>query len=49
LLNAGAAIYAAGAASGLREGVDAARAAVDDGAAARTVEALVALTGELAP
>ncbi len=48
LLNAGAAIYAAGAASGLREGVDAARAAVDDGAAARTVEALVALTGELA-
>jgi len=49
LLNAGAAIYAAGAVSGLREGVDAARAAVDDGATARTVEALVALTGELAP
>jgi anthranilate phosphoribosyltransferase len=49
LLNAGAAIYAAGAADGLRDGVDAARAAVDDGAAARTVEALVALTGALAP
>ncbi|MCP9489026.1 MAG: anthranilate phosphoribosyltransferase [Solirubrobacteraceae bacterium MAG38_C4-C5] len=49
LLNAGAAIYAAGSASGLRDGVDAARAAVDDGAAARTVDALVALTGELAP
>lgn len=49
LLNAGAAIYAAGAASGLRAGVDAARAAVDDGAVTRTVEALVALTGELAP
>jgi len=49
LLNAGAAIYAAGAVSGLREGVDAARAAVDDGATARTVEALVALTGELSP
>jgi anthranilate phosphoribosyltransferase len=49
LLNAGAAIYAAGAADGLRDGVDAARAAVDDGAAARTVEALVALSGALAP
>ena len=49
LLNAGAAIYAAGAATDLRAGVDAARAAVDDGAVARTVEALVALTGELAP
>jgi anthranilate phosphoribosyltransferase len=49
LLNAGAAIYAAGAADGLRDGVDAARAAVDDGAATRTVELLVALTGELAP
>jgi len=49
LLNAGAAIYAAGAAGGLREGVDVARAAVDEGAAARTVDALVALTGSLAP
>ncbi|HEV2819928.1 MAG TPA: anthranilate phosphoribosyltransferase [Solirubrobacteraceae bacterium] len=49
LLNAGAAIYAAGAASGLRAGVDAARSAVDDGAVMRTVEALIALTGELAP
>jgi anthranilate phosphoribosyltransferase len=49
LLNAGAAIYAAGAADGLRDGVDAARAAVDDGAATRTAELLVALTGELAP
>jgi anthranilate phosphoribosyltransferase len=48
LLNAGAAIYAAGAASGLRAGVDAARTAVDDGAVTRTVEALVTLTGELA-
>jgi anthranilate phosphoribosyltransferase len=49
LLNAGAAIYAADRAPSLREGVDAARAAVDDGAAARALERYVALSLELAP
>jgi anthranilate phosphoribosyltransferase len=49
LLNAGAAIYAGGRAGSLREGVDAARAAVDDGAAARTLDRYVALSRELAP
>ena len=46
LLNAGAAIYAAGSVGTLAEGVDAARAAVDDGSAARTLDAYLALTAE---
>ena len=40
LLNAGAAIYAAGLADSLREGVEAAREAIDSGAALRTTERL---------
>ena len=44
VLNAGAAIYAAGRADDLADGVAAAQAAIDDGAAARTLDALVALT-----
>ncbi len=47
LLNAGAAIYAAGRVGALAEGVDAARAAVDDGAAERALEAYLALTTNL--
>jgi anthranilate phosphoribosyltransferase len=47
-LNAGAAIYAAGRADDLAAGVAAAQAAIDDGAATRTLEALVARTHELA-
>jgi len=49
LLNAGAAIYAAGAADDLREGVELARETIVSGAAARTLEAYVQLSGELAP
>jgi anthranilate phosphoribosyltransferase len=48
LLNAGAAIYAAGVADTLRDGVDAAREAVDSGAALRTTEAYLELSRELA-
>jgi anthranilate phosphoribosyltransferase len=48
VLNAAAAIYAAGRASDLLAGVAAAQAAIDDGAATRTLEALVARTQELA-
>jgi anthranilate phosphoribosyltransferase len=48
-LNAGAAIYAAGRRDSLEQGVRAAEAALDSGAAAATLERLVALTGELAP
>jgi len=48
VLNAGAAIYAAGRAADLAAGVAAAQAAIDDGAATRTLEALVACTHELA-
>ena len=48
VLNAGAAIYAAGRADDLRGGVDAAVAAVDSGAAADTLERYVALSQELA-
>jgi anthranilate phosphoribosyltransferase len=48
LLNAGAAIYAAGVAGTLREGVDTAREAVDSGAALRTTEAYLELSRELA-
>ena len=49
LLNAGAAIYAAGVAGDLREGVEVARATIASGAAARTLKAYVRLSGELAP
>ncbi len=47
VLNAGAAILAAGRVVTLEEGVRAAEAAIDDGAAARALDALVDLTGEL--
>ena len=48
LLNAGAAIYAAGPVDSIAEGVEAAREAIASGAAARTLEAFVSLTGDLA-
>jgi anthranilate phosphoribosyltransferase len=48
-LNAGAAIYAAGRADGLEQGVRAAETAIDDGAAAAALDRLVELTGKLAP
>ena len=48
-LNAGAAIYAGGIVDTLTEGVEAARAAIDSGAAQRTLDAYVALSRELAP
>jgi anthranilate phosphoribosyltransferase len=48
LINAGAAIYAAGLADSLREGVEAAREAVDSGAAARTTDAYLELSRQLA-
>jgi anthranilate phosphoribosyltransferase len=48
LLNAGAAIYAGGAAGSLREGVEAAREAVDSGAARQTLDSYVDLSWELA-
>jgi anthranilate phosphoribosyltransferase len=48
LLNAGAAIYAAGTADTLRDGVEAAREAIASGAAGRTLDAYVAASGELA-
>jgi anthranilate phosphoribosyltransferase len=48
VLNAGAAIYAAGRADDLSGGVAAAQAAIDDGAATRTLDALVQRTRELA-
>ncbi len=44
LVNAGAAIYVAGEVSSIAEGVEAARAAVDDGRAGATLEAFVAQT-----
>ena len=47
LANAGAAIYAAGAAPSLAAGVQMAAAAIDGGAAAEVLERFVALTGEL--
>jgi anthranilate phosphoribosyltransferase len=49
LLNAGAAIYAAGRADDVAEGVQAAARAVDTGAAAEALERFVARTRELAP
>ncbi|MDP1846624.1 MAG: anthranilate phosphoribosyltransferase [Solirubrobacteraceae bacterium] len=48
VLNAGAAIYAAGRTDDLAAGVAAAQAAIDDGAATRTLDALVARTKQLA-
>jgi anthranilate phosphoribosyltransferase len=48
VLNAGAAIYAAGRADDLAAGVQAAQAAIDDGAATQTLEAFVARTRQLA-
>ena len=48
VLNAGAAIYAAGRADDLAGGVSAAQAAIDDGAAERCLAALRAMTNELA-
>jgi anthranilate phosphoribosyltransferase len=48
VLNAAAAIYAAGRVDDLAAGVAAAQAAIDDGAALRTLDALVARTRELA-
>ena len=47
LLNAGAAIYAGGRAATLAEGVERAAAAIDDGAARKLLERLVATTAEL--
>ncbi len=49
VLNAGAAIYAGGRAATLEQGVRAAEAAVDSGAAEAALERLIVLTGELAP
>jgi anthranilate phosphoribosyltransferase len=48
VLNAGAAIYAAGRADDLAAGVEAAQAAIDDGSATATLDALIARTTELA-
>jgi anthranilate phosphoribosyltransferase len=48
ILNAGAALYVAGAVSSIREGVEVAAAAIDDGRAANTLEALTTLTERLA-
>ena len=48
LLNAGAAIYAAGLAVTLGDGVNQARAAIDSGVARQKLEALVALSKQLA-
>jgi anthranilate phosphoribosyltransferase len=49
LVNAGAAIYAAGAVAELREGVEAAREAIADGSAARSLEAYVRVSHANAP
>lgn len=49
LLNAGAAIYAAGKVEDLRGGVEAARETIASGAAARTLDEYIRVTGELAP
>jgi anthranilate phosphoribosyltransferase len=49
VLNAGAAIYAAGRAGDLEPGVRAAERAIDSGAAAQALDRLVELTGKLAP
>lgn len=47
VINAGAAIYAAGRAETLREGVQLAQRAIDSGAATAKLDEFVALTGEL--
>jgi anthranilate phosphoribosyltransferase len=49
LLNAGAAIYAAGRAENLKAGVERARETIASGAAARTLDEYIRVTGELAP
>jgi anthranilate phosphoribosyltransferase len=49
VLNAGAAIYAAGRAESLEQGVRAAESAIDTGAASNALARLVELTGKLAP
>ena len=49
LINAGAAIYAGGGAATIAEGVQAARAALDDGRAAEALSRYVAATHRLAP
>jgi anthranilate phosphoribosyltransferase len=49
VLNAGAAIYAAGVAGSLADGVRAAERAIDEGSAAAKLERFVARTRELAP
>jgi anthranilate phosphoribosyltransferase len=49
MLNAGAAIYAAGRAESLEVGLDLADAAITSGEAARRLERLVDLTRQLAP
>src|SRR3954451_93464 len=49
VLNAGAAIYAGGLADSLADGVEAARAAIDSGAAQRTLDDYIAMSRELAP
>jgi anthranilate phosphoribosyltransferase len=49
LINAGAAIYASGAATSIADGVDAARAAIADGAAAAALERYVSASREYAP
>jgi anthranilate phosphoribosyltransferase len=49
VLNAGAAIYAGGGVDSLADGVRAAQAAIDDGAAAAALARFVARTSELAP
>jgi anthranilate phosphoribosyltransferase len=45
LLNAGAALFVAGRATSLREGLALAASSIDSGAAARTLAALCAVTG----
>ena len=47
LVNAGAAIYCAGRAESIREGVDAAREAIASGAARRTLDEYLRVSGEL--
>jgi anthranilate phosphoribosyltransferase len=49
VLNAGGAIYAGGGVDSIAEGVEAARAAIDSGAAQRTLERYLELSRELAP
>ncbi|MEA2248110.1 MAG: anthranilate phosphoribosyltransferase, partial [Solirubrobacteraceae bacterium] len=48
VLNAGAAVYAGGLAGSLQEGLEAAAAAIDSGAAQRTLDNYVSLSQELA-